>query len=88
MFQDGYRDVVHGDKNLSEMPYNIWVSTRKEAYRLTKAADARIKADPERRRKAALGHWAIDNQLTEDEAVKRLAAMNSDEMEQIIRRYG
>lgn len=88
MFRDGYRDVVHGDKSLSQMSYPLWVSSRKDAQRITMAANALIQADPERRRRAALGRWGIENQLTEEEAVERLAAMNSDEMAEIIRRYG
>jgi hypothetical protein len=58
-FRADYRDVVHGDRKLSEIDRADWVLCREEA------ASIRLLVDQRRR---ALGQWAINRGLSAEEA--------------------
>jgi hypothetical protein len=86
-FRTGYRAVMHGDMRLREMDYDAWVLCRDEAFGITLLIDERVKADPRRRRLRALGQWAIDEDLTEDQALQQTLQMDPADFERIISRY-
>jgi hypothetical protein len=88
-FGDGYRDVVHGDRRLSEMEpfYDDWVATRDRALAILNLTEERIAADPGTRRMTAMGDWIRDQSLTPEEAAPVALRMDPDEFERILRDY-
>jgi hypothetical protein len=91
-FRDGYREVVHGEKRLSEMEplYDLWIATRNRAISMLAVAEQHAVRDPEARRHMALGDWLKDEGFPEDDpepVLRRMAEIGEDEMERILRGY-
>jgi hypothetical protein len=91
-FRDGYREVVHGEKRLSEMEplYDLWIATRNQAISMLAVAEQHAVRDPEARRHMALGDWLKDEGFPEDDperVLRRMAEIGEDEIERILRGY-
>jgi hypothetical protein len=88
--RDGYRDVVHRDKRLSQMDRGVWVARRDRAVSILAVAEERAIQDPEARRAMALGDWLQEEGLPESDperVLKRMTELGEDEMERILQGY-
>jgi hypothetical protein len=84
-----YRDVVHGDKRISEMRpyYDEWVAARDEAFAIRTLIDERAARDPRQRRGRAVSKWIADTGLPQEQALEKSHQMDPVEWESLMSRY-
>jgi hypothetical protein len=82
-----YAEVVHREKKLSEVNRLDYVGYRDQATALLADFRRWLSENPEQLLMAALGKWAEDNELTDEEVAARLASMDPAELEQVLARY-
>lgn len=82
-----YMDAVHGDARLPRAIYEKWMLYRDQALTVVSSAQQHTQADPNERAVAALGQWAVDQGLTDEQTAEAMLTMEPAELERIASDY-